>query len=77
MRQTWQMWCIWQMQWVWWMQWTCVDSDAFDAVDLVGCGLDGLGGLWTQREQPRGAWGYGNGPWVVFSQIASNENGFF
>jgi len=55
----------------------CADSDVFDVVDLVGCGLDGLGGLWTQQEQPGGAWGYGNGPWVVFSQIALNENGFF
>jgi len=38
---------------------TRADSDAFDAVDLVGRGLDGLGGLWTQREQPRGAWDMG------------------
>jgi len=36
-----------------------VDSDAFDAVDLVGRGLDGLGGPWTWREQPRGAWDMG------------------
>jgi len=41
------------------MRRTCADSDVFNAVDLVGHGLDGLGGLWTRWEQPRGAWDMG------------------
>ena len=33
-----------------WMQWIHTDSDAFDAVDLVGHGLDGHGGPWKWQE---------------------------
>jgi len=41
------------------MRQTRADLDAFDAVDLVGRGLDGLGGPWMRWEQPRGAWDMG------------------